>query len=49
MNLGIYEELVTKLVAQKINELDKNTYHINKTTIVKEEASNILAKHLSQT
>ena len=23
MNQGIYEELVTKLVAQKINELDK--------------------------
>lgn len=49
MNQGIYEELVTKLVAQKINELDKNVYHINKTKIDKEEASSILAKHLSQT
>ena len=35
MNQGIYEELVTKLVAQKINELDKNAYHINKTKIDK--------------
>ncbi len=48
MNQGIYEELVTKLVAQKLNELDKNAFQINKTKIDKEEASNILAKHLSQ-
>jgi len=49
MNQGIYEELVTKLVAQKINELDKSTYLINKTKIDKAEASSILAKHLSET
>jgi superfamily II DNA or RNA helicase len=48
MNQGIYEELVTKLVAHKINELDKNAYHINKTKIDKAEASSILARHLSQ-
>lgn len=49
MNQGIYEELVTKLVAQKINELEKNAYHINKTKIDKAEASIVLAKHLSST
>jgi hypothetical protein len=49
LNQGIYEELVTKLVAQKISELDKSTYLINKTKIDKEEASSILSKHLSQT
>jgi hypothetical protein len=49
MNQGIYEELVTKLVAQKINELNKKDYHINKTKIDKEEASSIIAKHLSKT
>lgn len=49
MNQGIYEELVTKLVAQKINDLDRNTYHISKTKIDKAEASIILAKHLSIT
>ena len=49
MNQGIYEELVTKMVAQKINELDKNAYNVNKTRIDKEEASIILARHLSQT
>jgi superfamily II DNA or RNA helicase len=49
MNQGIYEELVTKLLAHKINELDINTFHINKTKIDKAEASIILAKHLSST
>ncbi|MET3731992.1 DUF3427 domain-containing protein [Moheibacter stercoris] len=49
MNQGIYEELVTKLVAHKINELDKNAYHINKTKIDKAEAAIILSKHLSST
>jgi superfamily II DNA or RNA helicase len=49
MNQGIYEELVTKLVAQKINELDKSCYFINKKKIDKEEAASILAKHLYQT
>jgi superfamily II DNA or RNA helicase len=49
MNQGIYEELVTKLVAIKINELDKDEYYVNKTKIDKEEAAIILSKHLSQT
>lgn len=49
MNQGIYEELVTQLVTQKINELDKNDYFINKTNIDKEEASSLLAQHLSRT
>ncbi|NBU72822.1 MAG: DUF3427 domain-containing protein, partial [Bacteroidetes bacterium] len=49
MNQGIYEELVTQLVAQKLNALDRDTYHINKTRIDKEEASIILSRHLSQT
>jgi len=49
MNQGINEELVTKLVTHKINELDKSAYHINKSKIDKTEAANILAKHLSST
>lgn len=47
MNLGIYEELVTKLVKSKINALEKNSYQIKKMDIDKEEASDILSKHLS--
>jgi superfamily II DNA or RNA helicase len=49
MNQGIYEELVTQLVAQKINELKKDAYYINKTPIDKEEASSLLSQHLSRT
>jgi superfamily II DNA or RNA helicase len=49
MNQGIYEELVTKLVNFKLNELDKNTFNIKTTTIDKAEASQLLSRHLSQT
>ncbi len=49
MNQGIYEELVTQLVSNKINELNKNSYYINKTKIVKEEAQIIISRHLSKT
>ncbi len=49
MNEGIYEELVTQLVSQKIYNLDNEKYFIKKTSIDKEEAAVILSKHLSQT
>ena len=49
MNEGIYEELVTQLVSNKINELNKDLYYINKTRIDKEEASIIISRHLSKT
>jgi len=49
MNQGIYEELITQLVRQKINGLQKENYYVNKTNIDKEEASLILSRHLSGT
>jgi len=49
MNQGIYEQLVTQLVSQKINELNKDAFYINKAIIDKEEASTFLANHLSRT
>jgi superfamily II DNA or RNA helicase len=49
MNDGIYEQLVTQLVAQKINQLEKDAYYINKTPIDKVEASSLFAQHLSRT
>tara|TARA_R110002073_G_scaffold159561_1_gene314886 strand:+ start:615 stop:3752 length:3138 start_codon:yes stop_codon:yes gene_type:complete len=49
MNQGIYEELVTKLVSEKLNELDKDKFFLKKSLIDKEEASNVLSKHLSKT
>jgi superfamily II DNA or RNA helicase len=49
MNEGIYEELVTQLVSQKLKEIDKDIFFINTSILDKEEASSMLAKHLSQT
>lgn len=45
---GIYEQIITKLVNSKINELDEHNFFISKKSIDKEEASEILSKHLSQ-
>lgn len=49
MNEGIYEELVTKLVAQKLDEVDRQSFYVNQAKLDKEEAASILAKHLSLT
>lgn len=49
MTEGIYEELVTKLVAQKIRDIDQDQFYIQTTVLDKEEASNWLSKHLART
>lgn len=49
MNQGLYEELVTKLINCKINELDKETFQVKKTSIDKSEASQILSQHIGKT
>lgn len=49
MNQGLYEELVTKLINYKINELDKDTFQVKKTTIDKAEASQLLSQHIGKT
>ena len=49
MNQGIYEELVTQLVSNKINELNKDSYYINKSKIDQEEASIIISRHVAKT
>ena len=49
MNQGIYEELVTQLVSNKLNEIDKDKFFLKKSVIDKEEASQILSNHLSRT
>jgi HKD family nuclease len=46
---GIYEELVTQLVAQNIARLDRNLFYVHTSVLDKEEAAAVLAKHLSQT
>ena len=49
MNQGIYEELITQLITEKLNKLDKDKFFLKKSLIDKEEASSILSKHLSKT
>ncbi|KQX08870.1 DEAD/DEAH box helicase [Flavobacterium sp. Root420] len=49
MNQGLYEELVTKLINYKINELDKETFQVKKTPIDKAEAAQILSQHIGNT
>src|SRR5690554_4484022 len=49
MNQGIYEELITQLVSRKINNLNRDVFYINTTSIDKAEASKLLAQHLYRT
>lgn len=49
MNQGIYEELVTKLINFKINELDKKTFQVKKISIDKAEAALLLSQHIGKT
>ena len=49
MNQGLYEELVTKLINYKLNELDKDTFQVKKTLIDKAEAAQLLSQHIGKT
>jgi superfamily II DNA or RNA helicase len=49
MNQGLYEELVTKLINYKLNELDKDTFQVKKTSIDKAEAAQLLSQHIGKT
>ncbi|MGY0393532.1 DUF3427 domain-containing protein [Bizionia sp. KMM 8389] len=49
MNQGIYEELITELVSENLDKLDKDKFYLKKTVIDKEEASSVLSKHLAKT
>ena len=46
---GIYEEIVTKLVKNKIEQLDPDKFYIKEVSIDKAEASEMLTLRLSQT
>lgn len=46
MTTGIYEELITKLVENRLQELDSETYYISKSKIDRAEASLVLSRHL---
>ena len=49
MNQGIYEELITQLVSEKLKSIDNEKFYLKKSIIDKEEASSVLSKHISGT
>ena len=44
---GIYEQLITKLIASKLEEIETSQYYIKESSIDKEEDAQILSKHLN--
>jgi superfamily II DNA or RNA helicase len=44
--LGLYEQLINKLISSKLNDLDKNEFYVKETSIDKNEASRILSQYL---
>lgn len=49
MNEGLYEELVTKLIKIKLDELHKDTFQVKQTSIDKVEAAQFLSLHVAKT
>jgi superfamily II DNA or RNA helicase len=49
MTEGIYEELVSQLVAQKLSSIDKDAFYVQTTALDKIEAATVLSKHLAVT
>ncbi|WP_324719934.1 DEAD/DEAH box helicase [Salinimicrobium sp. HB62] len=51
MNLetGLYEQLINKLVANRLESIDSEKFHISETTLDKEEASQYLSLYLAET
>ena len=47
-NIGIYEQLINKLVTKKIEALDTNKFYYKKSDIEKSEASTILSQYLAK-
>ena len=44
--LGLYEQLINKLISSKLNNLDRNIYYIKESPIDKNEASRLLSQYL---
>src|SRR5690606_38774410 len=46
---GLYEQLITKLVSNKLENVDLQKFHISETILDKEEASQYLSLYLVET
>ena len=47
--LGIYEQLITKLIANRLSLLSADKFYVQSTIVDKEEASRYLSLYLSET
>jgi len=47
MTEGLYEQLINKLVASRLDELDKNHFYVKQTILDKQEAAKSLTQYLS--
>ncbi|UKT62796.1 DEAD/DEAH box helicase [Pedobacter mucosus] len=47
--LGLYEQLITKLIASKLDQMDEEKFFIQKTVLDKSEAAKYLSLYLSET
>ncbi|MEJ7559040.1 MAG: DUF3427 domain-containing protein [Pedobacter sp.] len=47
--LGLYEQLITKLIASKLDQMDEDKFFIQKTVLDKSEAARYLSIYLSET
>ncbi|MBZ9631298.1 DUF3427 domain-containing protein [Salegentibacter sp. LM13S] len=46
---GLYEQLITKLVSNKLEDVDLQKFHVSESALDKEEASQYLSTYLSET
>ncbi|MEY2917398.1 MAG: hypothetical protein RIS73_1112, partial [Bacteroidota bacterium] len=47
--LGLYEQLINKLISSKLGTVDENKFFIKQTILDKEEAAKYLGRYLSST
>lgn len=48
MQQGLYENLITKLIASKISSLDKQQFYVKETPVDKNEVARVLSQHVSR-
>lgn len=46
--VGLYEQLINKIITDKLESLDRNEYYIKESPIDKNEASKVLSQYLSE-
>lgn len=48
MQQGLYENLITKLIASRIGSLDKQQFYVKETLVEKSDVARVLSQHVSR-